>query len=73
MTILADAPTAAEADPRAPLTRLGQLLDAGTVSVLRPPLDSGVAVVRGQMDGARVIAYCTDATRMGGALVPRVR
>src|SRR5690349_20168055 len=68
MTVLAVAPSPTLADPRGPLTRLGRLLDAGTVTVLRQPGDSGVAVVRGRVDGIRVVAYCTDATRMGGAL-----
>jgi acetyl-CoA/propionyl-CoA carboxylase carboxyl transferase subunit len=68
MTVLADATITETADPRTPLARLGRLLDAGSITVLCRPADCGVAVVRGRIHGARVIAYCTDATRRGGAL-----
>jgi len=63
------APDSAEAvDPRDPLRRLEQLLDLGSVSLLRPRDTSGVLAARGTIDGAKVVAYCTDATRMGGAM-----
>lgn len=55
-------------DPRDPLHRLEQLLDTGSVVLLRPRDTSGVLAVRGTIDGAKVVAYCTDATRMGGAM-----
>ena len=35
---------------------------------LHPADTSGVLAVRGRIDGAKVIAYCTDATKMGGAM-----
>ncbi|WP_367129083.1 acyl-CoA carboxylase subunit beta [Saccharothrix sp. HUAS TT1] len=57
-----------QADFRAPAVRLGRLLDPGSATPLHAPDDSGVTAVRGRVDGAPVIAYCTDATRMGGAL-----
>ena len=57
-----------EPDPRNPLLRLAQLLDTGTVELLHDPDDSGVQGVRGTVDGRPVVAYCTDATRMGGAM-----
>ncbi|CRK55634.1 Propionyl-CoA carboxylase beta chain [Alloactinosynnema sp. L-07] len=55
-------------DPRDPLVRLAQLLDADSMAPLRPADTSGVFAVRGRVDGVKVIAYCTDATKMGGAM-----
>src|SRR5919201_3207360 len=55
-------------DPRDPAARLAQLLDIGTSLPLHENDDSGVRAVRGRIDGTDVVAYCTDATRMGGAL-----
>ncbi|XVV00199.1 carboxyl transferase domain-containing protein [Actinosynnema sp. CA-248983] len=57
-----------EPDPRSPLSRLSRLLDDDSLLPLHPADDSGVVAVRGRVDGAEVVAYCTDATRMGGAL-----
>ncbi|GLW93597.1 acyl-CoA carboxylase subunit beta [Actinokineospora globicatena] len=57
-----------EVDPRTPRVRLASLLDEDSMSPLRPEDASGVFAVRGRVDGVRVVAYCTDATRMGGAL-----
>lgn len=59
-----EAPT----DPRHPLVRLGHLFDPGSMSVFRPADEAGVAVATGRIAGAHTVAYCTDATRMGGAL-----
>ena len=57
-------------DSREPIVCLARLLDAGSLRVR--PLDdgdgAGVRFARGTVDGAPVIAYCTDATRRGGAL-----
>jgi acetyl-CoA/propionyl-CoA carboxylase carboxyl transferase subunit len=55
-------------DPREPEVRLAALLDEDTVVPLHPADTSGVQAVRGRIDGAKVIAYCTDATRQGGAM-----
>ncbi len=55
-------------DFREPRQRLGSLLDPGTMDGITPEDTSGVWCVRGRIDGAKVIAYCTDATRMGGAM-----
>ncbi|MFY1636773.1 acyl-CoA carboxylase subunit beta [Solwaraspora sp. WMMB335] len=55
-------------DHRDVTVRLGALLDAGSLQPLSDPDDSGVRVVRGRIDGLPVVAYCTDATRMAGAL-----
>ncbi len=57
------------ADPRDPVLRLAQLLDVGSLTLLLPHDDgSGVRAAHGRIDGKKVVAYCTDATRMGGAL-----
>jgi acetyl-CoA/propionyl-CoA carboxylase carboxyl transferase subunit len=55
-------------DARDPFVRLAQLLDADTLVPLPGWADSGVVTVRGRVDGLPVVAYCTDATTMGGAL-----
>lgn len=55
-------------DPRDPQARIARLLDEGTVAPLRPADSSGVYAVRGRVDGAKVIVYCTDGTKMGGAM-----
>jgi acetyl-CoA/propionyl-CoA carboxylase carboxyl transferase subunit len=49
--------------------RLAQLLDIGSLELLDP--DEGgseVHAARGTVGGEPVVAYCTNATRMGGAL-----
>lgn len=53
---------------RDPELRLRHLFDPGTLVALHPHDSSGVLAARGRIDGARVIAYCTDATTMGGAM-----
>jgi acetyl-CoA/propionyl-CoA carboxylase carboxyl transferase subunit len=55
-------------DPREPEVRLAALLDEGSIVPLHHSDTSGVVAVRGRIDGAKVIAYCTDATRQGGAM-----
>ncbi|HEX5348585.1 MAG TPA: carboxyl transferase domain-containing protein [Pseudonocardiaceae bacterium] len=55
-------------DCRSPVQRLTRLLDAGSAVALRPHDSSGVQAVRGRIDAAMVVAYCTDATTMGGAI-----
>jgi acetyl-CoA/propionyl-CoA carboxylase carboxyl transferase subunit len=55
-------------DPREPEVRFAALLDAGSIVPLHPRDTSGVEAVRGRVDGAKVIVYCTDATRQGGAM-----
>jgi acetyl-CoA/propionyl-CoA carboxylase carboxyl transferase subunit len=80
MTALADRPrTTAQAtdvqsgngeatDPRDPQLRLSRLFDPNTLVALQPRDSSGAFAARGRIDGAKVIAYCTDATTMGGAM-----
>ncbi|MFC4603098.1 acyl-CoA carboxylase subunit beta [Rhodococcus kronopolitis] len=55
-------------DPRDPLARLENLFDAGTTVPLHPRDNSGVLAAAGTIDGVRTIAYCSDATVMGGAM-----
>ncbi|MGH3870770.1 MAG: acyl-CoA carboxylase subunit beta [Pseudonocardiaceae bacterium] len=55
-------------DPRDPQLRLSRLLDPETLTALQPRDTSGAFAARGRIDGIEVIAYCTDATTMGGAM-----
>ena len=57
-----------ELDPRDPELRLGKLFDEDTMELLAPRDSSGVLAARGKVSGATTIAYCTDATVMGGAM-----
>lgn len=71
MSILATAdlpaPDAAH-DPRDPWLRLRQLFDDNHCELLNGADDSEVRTAVGRINGSRVVAYCTDGTRMGGAL-----
>jgi len=53
-----------EQDPRHPLRRLTALLDEGTLELITPDDDSGMLAAVGQVDGTRVVAFCSDATVM---------
>jgi acetyl-CoA/propionyl-CoA carboxylase carboxyl transferase subunit len=55
-------------DYRDPEARLRALFDAGSLRMLAPGDDSGVVYAGGEIDGSAVIAFATDATRMGGAM-----
>lgn len=55
-------------DQRDARARLVRLLDPGSLRPLGPWDDSGVSAARGRVHGVPVTAFCTDATRMGGAL-----
>jgi acetyl-CoA/propionyl-CoA carboxylase carboxyl transferase subunit len=58
-------------DPRHPAVRLALLLDgdpSGRAWTTLPGADCGVVAVQGRIEGEPVVAYCTDATRMGGSL-----
>ncbi|ONM48640.1 acyl-CoA carboxylase subunit beta [Nocardia donostiensis] len=69
MTILAPAYQADTAtDPRDPLGRLQRFFDPGTILPLHPRDKSGVLAAIGEVDGVRTVAYCSDATVMGGAM-----
>lgn len=58
----------AATDPRDPLGRLRRFFDPGTVLPLHPRDKSGVLAAIGEVDGVRTVAYCSDATVMGGAM-----
>ncbi|MER7559821.1 carboxyl transferase domain-containing protein [Nocardioides sp. NPDC126508] len=73
MTITAPAPAKKqklprEQDPRNPQTRLRALFDEGTVQLISPDDDSGMLAAVGEVDGTRAVAFCSDATVMGGAM-----
>jgi acetyl-CoA/propionyl-CoA carboxylase carboxyl transferase subunit len=55
-------------DARDPHLRLSRMLDAGSLVALHQKDSSGVYAVHGRIDGQAVVAYCTDGTRMGGAM-----
>ncbi|SHN88487.1 acetyl-CoA/propionyl-CoA carboxylase carboxyl transferase subunit [Geodermatophilus obscurus] len=66
-TLQADPPARA-ADPRDPEDRLARFFDAGSTSLLASRDASGVVAARGTIAGTRAVAFCTDATVMGGAM-----
>ncbi len=68
MTLTTDAVDEAVADLRDPDVRLRALFDRASLRPLSGRDDSGVLSARGQIDGAPVVAFATDATRMGGAM-----
>ncbi|MFC7546136.1 acyl-CoA carboxylase subunit beta [Plantactinospora sp. GCM10030261] len=55
-------------DHRDPEVRLRGLFDAGTLRHGMTRDTSGVLWARGEIDGTPVIAFATDATKMGGAM-----
>lgn len=69
MTVLApNTRRSSSTDPRDPLARLDKLFDAGTTALLHDRDRSGVLAASGEIDGVRTVAYCSDATVMGGAM-----
>ncbi|MEV0408062.1 carboxyl transferase domain-containing protein [Actinoallomurus sp. NPDC050550] len=70
MTRLSTAPFVGDppGDTRDAYWRLSQLVDTGSLRRLHSDDDIAVLAVRGRVAGAEVIAFCTDATRMGGAV-----
>jgi acetyl-CoA/propionyl-CoA carboxylase carboxyl transferase subunit len=60
--------TEPEIDPRDPELRLSNLFDDDSIELLAPRDSSGVVAARGRINGATTIAFCTDATVMGGAM-----
>ncbi|MGI9206892.1 MAG: carboxyl transferase domain-containing protein, partial [Rhodococcus sp. (in: high G+C Gram-positive bacteria)] len=69
MTILDPAKQRAHStDPRDPLRRLEALFDSGSTELLHARDKSGVLAAIGCIDGVRTVAYCSDATVMGGAM-----
>jgi acetyl-CoA/propionyl-CoA carboxylase carboxyl transferase subunit len=61
-------PPAIAPDPRDPEDRLARFFDTGSMSLLAPRDTSGVVAARGTVSGTRAVAFCTDATVMGGAM-----
>ena len=57
-----------EQDPRNPNLRLQALLDADSVELITPDDGSGMLAAVGTINGCRVVAFCSDATVMGGAM-----
>src|SRR3954453_13201595 len=57
-----------EEDPRHPVKRLTALFDKGSLEFITPDDDSGMLAAIGQVDGSPVVAFCSDATTMGGAM-----
>ncbi|WP_055749041.1 acyl-CoA carboxylase subunit beta [Frankia sp. AvcI1] len=55
-------------DVRDPGRRLSQLFDAGSFVATAGPTGGRVLAGRGRIDGVAAVAFCTDGTRMGGAL-----
>jgi len=57
-----------ELDPRNPNTRLAALFDDGDMTLLGPDDGSGMLAAWGRINGSRTVAFCSDATVMGGAM-----
>ncbi len=57
-----------EEDPRNPNFRLAALLDAGSLRLLSADDGSGMLAASGTIQGSPVVAFCSDATIMGGAM-----
>ncbi|MCM3887154.1 acyl-CoA carboxylase subunit beta [Frankia sp. R82] len=57
-----------EQDVRSPQRRLSHLFDPGTLELDEIVAGSRVVTGRGRIDGTVAVAFCTDGTRMGGAL-----
>lgn len=68
MTTVHAVPTLPSPDPRDPEDRLQRFFDAGSTTLLVPRDTSGVMAARGTVGGTRAVAFCTDATVMGGAM-----
>jgi acetyl-CoA/propionyl-CoA carboxylase carboxyl transferase subunit len=52
-------------DHRDPVRRISQLLDPGSLHVVRERAGLGVVIARGRIEGSEVIVFCTDATTSG--------
>ncbi|MGY1615601.1 acyl-CoA carboxylase subunit beta [Geodermatophilus sp. SYSU D00691] len=68
-TLQAAAPTSPTTpDPRDPEDRLRRFFDEGSLQLLVGRDTSGVVAGRGTVAGTPTVAFCTDATVMGGAM-----
>jgi acetyl-CoA/propionyl-CoA carboxylase carboxyl transferase subunit len=68
VTTVQAAPTPTAPDPRDPEDRLQRFFDVGSMTLLAGRDTSGVMAARGTVNGSPTIAFCTDATVMGGAM-----
>jgi acetyl-CoA/propionyl-CoA carboxylase carboxyl transferase subunit len=74
MTVTATPPAAKpaklprEQDPRNPNHRLAALFDEGTLELITEDDGSGMLAGTGLVDGSPAVAFCSDATVMGGAM-----
>ena len=59
---------AREDDPRNPSLRLAALFDQGTLELITPDDGSGMLAAVGRVNGTHTVAFCSDATVMGGAM-----
>ncbi len=57
-----------EEDPRNPNRRLAAFFDDGTVELISADDDSGMLAAVGAVEGVHTVAFCSDATIMGGAM-----
>ena len=64
----APARPARQDDPRNPSHRLAALFDEGTLELITEDDGSGMLAAVGRIDGTHVVAFCSDATVMGGAM-----
>jgi len=57
-----------EEDPRHPAKRLATFFDDGSLQLITPDDMSGMLAATGTVDGTHTVAFCSDATVMGGAM-----
>ncbi len=57
-----------EEDPRNPNTRLAAFFDEGSLELISEDNDCGMLAAVGTVDGTHTVAFCSDATVMGGAM-----
>ncbi|MGZ5418592.1 MAG: carboxyl transferase domain-containing protein, partial [Nocardioides sp.] len=57
-----------EQDPRNPNHRLAALFDEGTLELITEDDGSGMLAAVGNVNGTHTVAFCSDATVMGGAM-----
>jgi acetyl-CoA/propionyl-CoA carboxylase carboxyl transferase subunit len=68
VTAVDERPAESTIDPRDPMSRLAQLLDAGSIQLITPQDDSGMLAATGRIEGAPVVAFVSDARVQGGAM-----
>lgn len=68
MTTVTPAKPPRAEDPRNPNLRLAALFDEGSLELISPDDGSGMLAAIGTIDGSRTVAFCSDATVMGGAM-----